>query len=96
MRDLVFVPIIVFAFTAMCTAVVCLVIELRERKRMTRQTQRLGRRRVFRPVVIHNDAGRRRDEGLVRADGAHLVGDAPREMSGASAQANKFLRTVLT
>jgi hypothetical protein len=34
MRQLVFLPITIFALTAVCTAMICLIIEVRERRRM--------------------------------------------------------------
>jgi hypothetical protein len=55
MRQLVFLPVTIFALTAVCTAMICVIIEVRERRRMGRLAQGVlatEARRVAGPRLI--------------------------------------------
>lgn len=62
MHDLVFLPIVVFAVTAIGAVSICLVIDLRERKRILRLRRLSSRRYSVRPVLVHSNATRRQSE----------------------------------
>lgn len=59
MHDLVFLPIIVFALTAIGAVMIGLAADYTARKRVTRRRPRAVARRPFRPVVVQNDAATR-------------------------------------
>ena len=61
---LVFTPIAVLAFAALCVAVISLLVEVGERRRLAVYPKRLPRRLAFRPILLQGGKPERQASAL--------------------------------